>query len=100
MMTHGGGEVLAESLTLCLTQRRRFLKARLGLLAQGRDVLSHLKELLFGVTNQFDEDCTLATTTAAKAAHDFAEVVHEVCSVRVETRAAVTALLGDAGDEL
>ncbi len=99
MMTHGGGEVLTESLPLCLTQRRRFLKARLGLLAQGRDVFSHIKELLFGLTNQFDEDFPLATTTAAKTAHDFAAVVPEDFNGLVETRAAVTALLCDAGDE-
>jgi hypothetical protein len=100
MMTHGGGEVLTEALPLCLTQRRRVLKAHLGLLAQGREVFSHLKELLFGVTHQCDEDFPLATTTAAKTAHDFAEVVQEGFNWLVETCAAVTAVLGDAGDKL
>jgi hypothetical protein len=100
MMTHGGGEVLAESRTLCRAQRRRVLKARVGLLRQGRDVLPYIKKLLFGVTHQFEEDFPLATTPAAKTAHDFAEVVREDVNVLVETRATVTALLSDAGDEL
>jgi hypothetical protein len=100
MMTHGGSEVRTESLTLCLAQRRRFLKARVGLLAQGHDILPHVKELLFCVTHQCDEDFPVATTTAAKTAHDFAEGVHENFNGLAETRAVVTALLDDAGDDL
>jgi len=100
MMTHRGGEVLTEALPLGLTQRRRVVQARVSLLGLGREVFAHLKELVFGLTDQFDEDFPLATTTAAKTAHDFAEVVQEDFNGGVETRAAVTAVLQDAGDEL
>ena len=100
MMTHRGREVLTEARTLCLAQRCRVLKARVGLLAQGPDILPYVKELLFGVTHQFDEDFPLATTTAAKTAHDFAEVVQEDFNGFVETRAVMTAVLDDAGDDL
>lgn len=62
--------------------------------------MPYVKELLFGVTHQFDEDFPLAATTAAKTAHDFAEVVQEDFNGLVETRAVMTAVLDDAGDDL
>jgi hypothetical protein len=91
MMTHGGGEGLAEPLTLRLTPRRGVLKARLGLLAKGRDACTEFEELLFGLANQLDEDFTLAPTAAAKATHDFGEVLLEAFNLLLESRAAVRA---------
>jgi hypothetical protein len=91
MMTHGGGEGLAEPLTLRLTPRRGVLKARLGLLAKGRDACTESEELLFGLANQLDEDFTLTPTAAAKATHDFGEVLLEAFNLLLESRAAVRA---------
>ena len=70
------------------------------LLAQSRDVLAHVKELLFGLANQFDEDFTLTPAATAKAAHDFGEVVLEVFNLGLQTCAAATAQRYDASDEL
>jgi hypothetical protein len=100
MMTHRGGEVLAEPLTLGLTQRRRLFEARLSLLAQGRKVLPHVEELLLGLANQLDKDFALAPTAAAKTAHNFAEVVLEDFRLVLEVCVTATALLGDTGDEV
>lgn len=100
MMTHRRGEFLAKPILLGLTHRRRVFQVGLGLLAQGRDVLSDLKELLFGLANQFDEDVTLTPTATAKAAHDFGEVVFKDFHLLVQTCAVAAALLGDAGDEV
>ena len=100
MMTHRSGEFLAKPIMLGLTQRRRVFQVRLGLLAQGRDVLSDIKELLFGLANQFDEDLTLTTTATAEAAHDFGEVVFEDFYLLLQTCTVAMALLGDTGDEV
>jgi hypothetical protein len=91
MMTHRGGEFLAKSPMLGLTQRRRGFQARLGLVAQSCDVLAYFKELLFGLANQLDEDFTLTPTAAAKATHHFGEVLFEAFNLLVESRAAVRA---------
>jgi hypothetical protein len=72
----------------------------LGLLGKGGDAYTELKELLFGLANQFDEDFTLAPAATAKAAHDFGEVLLEVCNLRLQSRAAATAERCDASDEL
>ncbi len=100
MMTHRGEEFLAKPLTLSLIQCRRLLQARLGLLAQGCDILSHIKELLFGLANQFDEDFALTATATAKAAHDLAETLLQVFNLDLHSRAATTAMLGDADNEV
>ena len=100
MMTHRSGEFLAKPIMLGLTQRRRVFQVRLGLLAQGRDVLSDIKELLFGLANQFDEDLALTPAATAKAAHDFGEIVFEDFHLLLQTFAVATTLLADAGDEV
>ena len=100
MMTHRRGEGLAEPLTLRLTQRCDVFKARLGLLAKGGDASTELKELLFGLAHQLDEDLTLTPTATAKAAHHFGEVLLEAFRLCLETDAAVTAERCDASDEL
>jgi hypothetical protein len=76
---------------LGLTQRRRVFQARLGLVAQSCDVLAYFKELLFGLAYQLDEDFTLTPTAAAKATHNFGEVLFEAFNLLVESRAAVRA---------
>lgn len=91
MMTHGGGEGLAEPLTLRLTPRRGVLKARLGLLAKGRDACTEFEELLFGLANQLDKYFALTPTAAAKATHHFGEVLLEAFNLLLESRAAVRA---------
>jgi hypothetical protein len=100
MMTQRRGEFLAKPIMLGLTQRRRGFQVCLGLLAQGHDVLTDLKELLFGLANQFDEDLTLTPTATAEAAPNFGEVVFEDFHLLLQTCAVATALLGEASDEV
>ena len=100
MMAHRGGQALAEPLTLSLTQRRRLLQRRLSLLSQRGDGFAHLKELLFGLANQFDEDFALTPTATAKAAHDFTETLLQVFHLGLQSCTATTARLGDAGNEV
>jgi hypothetical protein len=100
MMAHRGGQVLAEPRTLGLTERRRLLQRCLSLLSQRGDGFAHLKELLFGLANQFDEDFALATTATAKATHDFAEALLQVLHLGLQSRAAATARLGDVDNEV
>src|SRR6516165_4680905 len=91
-MAHRGAQVL--------TERRRLFQRRLSLLSKRGDVFAQIKELLFGLANQFDEDFALATTAATKAAHDFAEALLQVLHVGVQSRAATTARLGDVDNEV
>jgi len=99
-MAHRGAQVLTEPRTLGLTERRRLFQRRLSLLSKRGDVFAQIKELLFGLANQFDEDFALATTAATKAAHDFAEALLQVLHVGVQSRAATTARLGDVDNEV
>jgi hypothetical protein len=100
MMTHRRGEGLAEPLTLSLTQRCGVFKARLGLLAKGGDASTELKELVFGLADQLDEDFALTPTATAKVAHHFGEVLLEAFNLCWQTNAAATAERCDASDEL
>jgi hypothetical protein len=76
------------------------LKALLGLLAQGFDRAPQVKEPLFGLSNQLDEDVTVATAASAKAPHDFFELLTQVLDLAVEFGAPAAALLSDVVDEL
>jgi hypothetical protein len=100
MMTHRGSECLNEPLPLSLTEPRRLLKASLGLLGKGRDVFAQFKELMFRLTNELNQDFALASTAAAKAAHDFGETVLQDLNLPLESGAAATAQLGDTDNEL
>ena len=85
---------------MALTERRRLLQGRLRQLSQGGDGFALIKELLFGLANQFNEDFALATAAATKAAHDFAEAQLQVLRLGLHSRMATTARLGDVDNEV
>jgi hypothetical protein len=70
-----------------------------GVLTSGRNVFPELKECLFGLANQLDEDLPVATTATTKAAHDFGEVLSQLFNAVLHPCAAGMALRSDAGDE-
>lgn len=88
MMAHRGAQVLAELLTLSLTERYGLFQRRLSLLSQHGDVFALIKELLFGLANQLDKDFTLATTATTKAAHNLAETLLQVLRLSLHSCAA------------
>jgi hypothetical protein len=83
---------------LGLTQHRRVIQEVLGLLGKGGHGLAKPQELLFRVAHQFDKDLALATTLAAKAPHDFAQLLVERLGLPREARDAPAARLRDVGD--
>jgi hypothetical protein len=71
----------------------------LGLVAKGLDRFPQVQEPLFGLSNQLDEDVTVATTAAAKASHHFCEFLPEVLGLALELGRPATALRSDVRDE-
>lgn len=93
------GARLGETLALGLAQGRRLSQEVLRLLSQRGDGLAKLQELVFRVTYQFHEDLALTTTLAAKAPHDFGQLLVEPLGLPCEARGTVAALLRDGCDE-
>jgi hypothetical protein len=100
MMAHRGAQVLAELLTLSLTERCGLFQRRLSLLSQHGDVFALIKELLFGLANQLDKDFTLTTTATAKAAHDLAEALLQVLRLSLPNCAVAITQLMDMDNEV
>lgn len=100
MGTHGGGERIGEPLTLGLPQRCGLCQACVGLLAQRVDGRTEGKKPLFGVSNQLDENMTVAATAAPKASHDFLEFLSQVVGLALELRRARAALPAQGADDL
>ena len=77
---HGRTARALRSLSVVVCARRC-----LGLLAQGCDGLAQCQELLFGVAHQLHEDMPLAPAAAAKAPHDFCELLLEAVGLLLES---------------
>jgi hypothetical protein len=55
--------------------------------------------LAFGLAHDCDEDLAVPTASAAKAPHDFLQVLMQAVHLLREITRAAAALLRDAGDE-
>ena len=76
-LLHRRVERLGDTLALGVTQRRRLVQEVLGLLPKRGNGLAKLQELLFRVAHQFHKDLALPTALAAKAPHDFFQLLVE-----------------------
>jgi hypothetical protein len=75
-------------------------KTRLSGLCQSNDRLSDIEQAGFRVTDQAQEHFALATTLAAKTAHDLREVVVERVGLALQRRRLREALRGEVRNEL
>jgi len=99
MGAHRRAQLTSKTLALGLTQRLCLFKTLLGLLGKGFDGLAKFQELLFGVANQLDKDMRVAPAAAAKAPHDFVDLVLEAVGLLLELGRPAAALLRDVLDE-
>jgi hypothetical protein len=99
MAAHRSVERLGDTLALGVTQGRRLVQEVLGLLPKRGNRLSKLQELLFRLAHQFYKDLTLPTALAAKAPHDFFQLLVELLGLTREDRGSAATLLGDVFDE-
>src|SRR5437870_8058363 len=100
MAAQGRVEHLGDTLALGVTQRRGLVQEMLGLLPQGCHGFSKLQELLFRLAHQFHKDLALPTTLAAKASHDFFQLLVESLGLAREDRGAAAGRLRDGFDDL
>ena len=75
-------------------------KTRLGGLCQSNDGLSDIEQAGFRVADQPQEHFTLATTLAAKTAHDLLEVVVETLGLVLQRRGLCDTLRGEVRNEV
>jgi hypothetical protein len=99
MAAHRRVERIGETLALGLAQCRRPVKELLSLLPKRGDGLSKLQELLLSVAYQFYKDVTLPSALAAKAPHDFFQLLVEGVGLTREGRGLAAALLRDVCNE-
>jgi hypothetical protein len=86
MAAHRRVERLGETRAPGVAERRRLGKELLGVLPQRGDGLSQLQKLLFRLAHQFHEDVPLPSALAAKAAHDFLQLLVEALGLVRERR--------------
>jgi hypothetical protein len=99
MGAHRRAQLMGKTRALRLTQRLCLFKTLLGLLSEGFDGLAKFQELLFGLANQLDKDMRLAPAAAAKAPHDFFDLLLEALGLLLELGRPAAALLSDVLDE-
>jgi hypothetical protein len=99
MAAHRRVERIGETLALGLAQGRRPVKELLSLLPKRGDGLSKLQELLLSVAYQFYKDVPLPSALAAKAPHDFFQLLGEGVGLTREGRGLAAALLRDVCNE-
>jgi hypothetical protein len=99
MAAHRRVERIGETLALGLAQWRRPGKELLSLLSKRGDGLSKLQELLLSVAYQFYKDVTLPSALAAKAPHDFFQLLVEGVGLTREGRGLAAALVRDVCNE-
>jgi hypothetical protein len=75
-------------------------KTRLRGLGQRNDGLSEIEQASFRVANQAQEDFAVATTLAAKTAHDLLEIAVETLCVALQRRRVRDARWGEVRNEL
>jgi hypothetical protein len=92
-------ERLSDTLALGVTERRRLVQEMLGLLPQCGNGLAKLQELLLRVAHQLYQDPALTTALAAKAPHDFFQLLVELLGLTRENRGSAAALVRDVFDE-
>jgi hypothetical protein len=97
---HRRGERLGETLALGLAERGRPVQELLSLVPKVGDGLAKLQELLLRVAYQFHKDVPLPSALAAKAPHDFFQLLVEGLGLPREARGVAAALLRDVFDEL
>jgi hypothetical protein len=100
MVAHGRGERTGETLALDCTQGACMSQTLGGLEAKGFDRFTQCQKLVFGLPYQCHEDSPLPSTTAAKAPHDFLQLLVERLGLAPEDRGAATGLLRDSFDDL
>jgi hypothetical protein len=99
MGAHRRAQLTGKTLALGRTQRLCLFKTLLGLVGKGCDGLATCQELLFGVATQRDKDMRLAPAAAAKAPHDFFDLVLEAVGLLLELGRPAAALVSDVLDE-
>ena len=99
MGAHRRAQLTGKTRALRLTQRLCLFKTLLGLLGKSFDGLAKFQELLFGLANQLDKDMRLAPAAAAKAPHDFFDLLLEALGLLLELGRPAAALLSDVLDE-
>ena len=100
MAVHRRVERLGETLTRGVAERRRLGKELLGVLPQRGDGLSQFQKLLFRLAHQFHEDVPLPSALAAKASHDFFQLLVEALGLVREYRGPAAAPRGDACNQI
>ena len=96
---HRRAQLPGKTLALGLTQRLCLCKTLLGLVGKGFDGLAKCQELRCGVAPQLDQDRRVASAAAAKAPHDFVDLVLEAVGLLLELGRPAAALLCDVLDE-
>jgi hypothetical protein len=100
MAVHRRVERLGATRACGVAERRRLGEELLGLLPKRSDGFSQLQKLLFRVAHQFHEDVPLPSALAAKAAHDFFDLLVEAMGLVRERRGPAAALRCDADNQL
>lgn len=95
-LTERGSQALAPG----IIEMSGEFKTRLSGLCQSNDGLSELEQAGFRVAYQAQEHFALATTLAAKTAHDLLEVVVETVCLALQRRRLRDALRGEVCNEL
>jgi hypothetical protein len=100
MAAHRRVECLGETLARGVAERCRLDKEVLGLLPKRGEGLAKLQELVFRVAHQFHEDVTVPSALAAKASHDFFQLLVEAMSLVRELRGPAAAPRCDTCNQL
>ena len=99
MGAHRRAQLTGKTCALRLTQRLCLFKTLLGLLGKGFDGLAKCQEVLFGLAHQLDKDMRVASAAAAKAPHDFVDLLLEAVGLLLELGRPAAALVCDVLDE-
>ena len=100
MAVHCHVERLGETRARGVAQCGRLGQQLLGVLPQRCDGLSQLQELLFSLAHQFHEDVAVPSALAAKAAHDFFQLLLEPVGLAREFRRPAAAPLCEVLNQL
>jgi hypothetical protein len=100
MAVHRRLERLGETLARGGAEHCRLGKELLGLLPKRGDGLAKLQELVFRLAHQFHEDVTVPSALAAKASHDFFQLLVEAMGLVRELRGPAAAPRGEACNQL
>jgi hypothetical protein len=99
MVAQRHGERSGDTLALHIAQRRCLGQEVLRLLPKRGNGLSKLQELVFRMPYQFHKDVPLSAALAAKAPHDFCQLLVEFLGLTPEDGGSAAARLREVFDE-